>query len=270
MDNDDGLEVVLSPLQLAAIMENDTIEQSSSVANRFWGAAEVVGGAVELIGATALLLAPEPTTLTKIAGGALAIHGSDTASTGIMQLVTGRTRTTLTSQAAAAAARAMGADPNSAEIVGVAVDVAVPLIAGFVGAARALAIRAGRISLIAEEAAGGHTIARHVGRTEAQLELRLAQEPKIPAATSFATLGEAETAVADCVRANKAAIKEWAAVANPGQTKSFTFDAGRIVGYGVIRGNPKVQQLGKVVVVLRKVIAQNRVYFVLTSYPKPF
>ena len=60
----EGLEVVLSPLQLAAILENDSIDQGSCLSNRFWGAASVVGGAMELIGAAALFLAPEPTTVT--------------------------------------------------------------------------------------------------------------------------------------------------------------------------------------------------------------
>ena len=37
MDADEGLEVVLSPLQLATVLENDSIEESSSLSNRFWG-----------------------------------------------------------------------------------------------------------------------------------------------------------------------------------------------------------------------------------------
>jgi hypothetical protein len=118
---EDGLEVVLSPLQLAAVLENDSVEESSSMANRFWGAATLVGGAIEMVGAAALILTPEPTMVTKIAGGALAVHGADTTSTGL---------------------------------------------AGFVGVARAVAIRRGTISLASEEAAGGHTIACHVGRSE--------------------------------------------------------------------------------------------------------
>jgi hypothetical protein len=101
------------------------------------------------------------------------------------------------------------------------VDIAVPLAAGFVGVARAVAIRRGTISLASEEAAGGHTIACHVGRSEEQLRLRLAQQPKIPAATSFPTIREAERVVADAVRANKGAIKEWAKAAQPGQTKTL-------------------------------------------------
>ena len=87
-----------------------------------------------------------------------------------------------------------------------------------------------RSSLAAEEAAGGHTIARHVGRTEAQLRARLAQQANIPAASTFKTLQEAERAVAAALRANKEAIKIWAKTANPGQTKAFAYDAGRIIG----------------------------------------
>lgn len=198
----EGLEIVLSPLQLAAILENDSIDRGSCLSNRFWGAASVVGGAIELVGAAGLLLAPEPTTVTKISGGVLGVHGLDTMSAGVMQVVSCQTRTTLTSQAVTAAAKALGADPNTAGNVGFAVDVAVPLGVGFVGAARAIAICRGAVSLAAEEGLGGHTIARHVGGTEAELRLRLAQS-RIPAASTFRSLGEAESAVAQTLRANR-------------------------------------------------------------------
>jgi hypothetical protein len=266
---EDGLEIVLSPLQFAAILENETIEESSSLTNRFWGAATAVGGALEMVGGAVLLLTPEPTTITKIAGGTLVVHGADTTSTGVMQVISGRTHTTLTSQAVTAAAEALGADPQTANNVGFAVDIAVPLIAGFAGAARAIAIRRGAVSLAAEEAAGGHTIARHVGRTEAQLRARLVQQPNIPAASTFRTLEEAERAVAAALRANKEAIKIWAKTAAPGQTKAFSYEAGRAIGQGVIRSSGQMTNMTKMVVVVRKVIAQNRVYFVLTAYPKP-
>lgn len=266
---EEGLEIVLTPLQFAAVLENDSIEESSSRSNRFWGAATVVGGTLEMIGGAALLLIPEPTTVTKIAGGTLAVHGADAASTGIMQVVSGQTRTTLTSQAVATGAQVLGADPLTASNVAFAVDIAVPLIAGFTGAARAIAIRRGAISLAAEEAAGGHTIARHVGRTEAQLRIRLAQQPNIPAASTFRTLQEAERAVAAALKANKEAIKIWATSANPGQAKAFTYEAGRVIGQGVLRSTGQMTNMSKMVVVVRKVIEQNRVYFVLTAYPKP-
>src|SRR5262245_5451956 len=254
---DEGLEIVVTPVQLAAILENDSVEESSSMSNRLWGAATLAGGAIELIGAAALLLTPEPTMITKIAGGTLGAHGLDTSSTGIMQIVSGRTRTTLTSRAAAAAATALGAEPETAARVGIAIDIAVPLIAGFAGAARALAIRRGAISLAAEEAAGGHTIARHVARTEAQLRARLAAETRIPVASTFRTLKDAERFVAEALRANKAAIKEWAKAATAGQSKAFTHEAGKIVGEGVVRATGRLQTMTKLVVVVRKVQEQN-------------
>lgn len=269
MGNDEGIEIVLTPIQLAAILENETLEESSSLSNRLWGAATLAGGAIELVGAGVLLLAPEPTTITKIAGGTLGVHGLDTASSGIMQIVSGRTRTTLTSQAVTAAAEALGADPDTAATVGMAIDIAVPLIAGFAGAARAIAIRRGAISLVAEETAGGHTIARHVGRTEAQLRARLVAQNKIPVASTFRTLKDAERFVAEALRANKTAIKDWAKGAISGQTKSFAYDAQRVLGEGVVRSTGQLQNMTKMVVVVRKVQEQNRIYFILTSYPKP-
>jgi hypothetical protein len=42
-----GLEIVLTPLQLAAVLESDTIDRTTCLSNCFWGAASVVGGAVD-------------------------------------------------------------------------------------------------------------------------------------------------------------------------------------------------------------------------------
>lgn len=97
-----------------------------------------------------------------------------TASAGLRQIASGRDTSTLTSDAAKAAAEALGADPATANMIGLGADIAIPLIAGGVGALRVIAVRRGSISLTAEEAAGGHAIARHVGQTEAQLRARLA------------------------------------------------------------------------------------------------
>lgn len=269
MDDEEGIEIILSPIQLAAILENESIEESATVSNRLWGAATLAGGAIELVGAAVLFLVPEPTTVTKIAGGTLGVHGLDTVSTGLMQVVSGRSRTTMTSQAVTAAAEALGADPDDAATVGMVVDIAVPFVAGFAGAARAIAVRRGAVSLAAEEAAGGHTIARHVARTEDQLRARLAAQSRIPAASTFRSLKDAEGFVAEALRANKNAIKEWARNANVGQAKGFPYDAGRVVGEGIVRSTGRLQNMNKMVVVVRKVREQNRVYFVLTSYPKP-
>jgi hypothetical protein len=178
-----------------------------------------------------------------------------------------RPQATVTSHVVAAAARAMGADPTTAARVAFAIDIAVPIAAGFAGATRVVAVRRGTISLATEEALGGHAIARHVGRTEEQLRLRLMQEPRLRAASTFHTLQDAERAVAATLRANKAAIKSWAATAGPNRTKPFFYTSANIVGHGVVRSTGKLTDMRNVVVVLKKIVSHNRVYFVLTAHP---
>ena len=263
---DDGLELVLTPLKQAAIFNQETIEEGGSLKDRLWGAATAVGGALELVGAGALLLAPEPTTLTKVAGTALGAHGIDTATTGIRQVISGKPETTLTAKSAATA---LGVDEKNAALIGLSVDIGIPLLIGLVGAARVLAIRRGAISLAAEEAAGGHTIARHVGRSEAQLRARLAVETRIRAATTFRNLSEAEEVVAAALRANKEAITAWSKTAATNATQAITYDAGKSIGFGVVRSTNAVQEMTRVAVVIRKVETNGRLYFVLTAYPNP-
>lgn len=168
----------------------------------------------------------------------------------------------------AAAARAVGVSPESASTVGFVVDIAVPLIVGFAGAARALAIRRGTISLAAEEAAGGHTIARHVARTEAQLRQRLIQQPGILAASTFRTLADAEKFVSAALRSNATAIRAWSKTAATGATRSFPYSANNI-GVGVVRATGRLEQMNNMVVVVRKTQVGQKIYFVLTAYPKP-
>lgn len=267
MSSEDGLTIVLSPVQFATLLDGGSLDEHATTTNRLFGALTAVGGALELVGAGVLLLVPEPTALTKIAGVTLGAHGADTTSTGLVQIWTGRTQITMTSQAAAAAARAVGVSPEGAATVGFAVDIAVPLIAGFAGAARALAIRRGMISLAAEEAAGGHTIARHVARTETQLRQRLVQQPGISSASTFRTLTDAEKFVSAALRANAAAIRQWSQTAAVGATKSFTYSANNI-GVGVVRVTGKLEQMNNMVVVVRKTQVGQKIYFVLTAYPK--
>lgn len=266
---DDGMTIVLSPVQLAAVLEGATLDEKTSNSNRLWGGLQVVGGAIELVGAAALLLTPEPTMVTKVGGGVLGAHGADTISTGLRQLWSGRPETTLTAQAAEAAARSLGVDPETAGTVGMTVDIAVPLVAGFAGALRALSIRAGRISLVAEEAAGGHTIARHVGLSEAQLRARLLQQPRIPAASSFRTLTDAEIGVSQVLRVYARQIALWAKTAQSGARLPLNHNLGRVIGYAALRNGGKLQEVRNITVVLEKTQQGNKVFFVLTAYPKP-
>ena len=266
----EGLSVVLSPVQLAAVLQGATVTTPEHRANRLWGVVTLVGGGIELIGSAALLLTPEPTMLTKVGGVALGIHGSDTAATGMRQIWTGEREVTMTQAAATAAARNLGASEETAGRIGVAVDILVPLVvAAGIGAARALAVRSGRISLAAEEAAGGHTIARHIGKTEAELRARLVAQPGIPAASTFRTLAAAEQAVSEGLRANASAIQTWAQGAAVNGTRAFTYAAGRPIGAGVVRSSGMMQPMSSLRIVLRKTAVAQKVYFVLTAFPVP-
>jgi hypothetical protein len=77
-----------------------------------------VAGAAELVGAAAFSLAPEPTMVTKLAGGTLALHGSDVVSAGVVQIASGTSRTTLTAQGVTSAAEALGAISSDATSTG--------------------------------------------------------------------------------------------------------------------------------------------------------
>jgi hypothetical protein len=261
--------MILSPVQLATLLAGVDVAEHA-LAARFWGGVKVLGGALELVGAAALLLTPEPTMMTKVGGGVLAVHGTDSTAAGLMQAWSGTEQTTLTQQSVTAAALAMGAEKGQAEKIGAAIDIAVPLVvAGAVSAARIASIRAGRISLMEQELAGGHTIARHVGRSEAQLRARLAAERNIPAASSFGSLRAAESAVSEVVRANAGAVRQWATKAAVGDRFRVTHSFSRVIGYGVVRTTNRLEEMKKVIVVLEKAKVQGKVYFVLTSFPMP-
>ncbi|HVZ09624.1 RNase A-like domain-containing protein [Rhodopila sp.] len=268
-----GLRIVLTPIQLAAIMGSETItapeNHSGRLMTRLVGGAELVGGALELIGAGALFLAPEPTMLTKAGGAVLGTNGLDNVGTGLYQLWTGWPRTTLTEQAATELARKLGTSPHTAHNIGVAIDIAVPLaVAGAIGAVRALSIRRGLIVLLEEEEAGGHTILKHVAKDDEFLLNRLTAEPRIPAAGSFASVRDAERAISDAIKANRTAITQWAA---SGATRDLPFSVhlGRDVGTTILRGSSSRITVQSVRLVLRRTTINQKLYFVLTAYPVP-
>ncbi len=276
-DDDDGLTVALSPVQMAGIMHGEDVSFEATVGNRLWGAVTLLGGALEMTGGSALILTPEPTMITKVGGWALAIHGSDTASTGLRQIYTGRPENTLTEQAAEGLAHEFGASRATAHTIGVTVDILVPLVvlAG-IGAARVAAVRAGRISLAAEEAAGGHTIARHIGQTEAALRARLLAQRGIPAASTFFTQGAAERVISDAIAADAQGIRQWArataaAAQNGGRVANYVIvhDAREVIGQGVVRATNSLQTMTRLRIVLRWSQVQGRLYFILTSFPVP-
>lgn len=273
---EEGFTIALTPIQLAAIISGGTLEGSASGWTRAWGGAKLIFGGLEALGAGALLLAPEPTMVTKVGGVALGAHGADTMQSGARQLWTGQDTRTLTSEGSAALAQVLGVDEGTARRVGEGVDMAVPIALTLgLGAARLAAVRGGRIILAEHEAAvlrgvGGHTIARHVAQTDAQLAARLATSTRLSAVSTFGSLAEAETAISAVMRAQKGAITAWARTATVGSRQAFVAAAPRAgVGRVLVRGATSPVAGRTIRVVLKKEAFNGKLYYILTAFPEP-
>ncbi len=81
---------------------------------RVMGGVKAVGGAAEVFVGGAAILAPEPTMVTKVAGGAAIAHAGDTFQAGVRQMFSGEQKRTLTSQGVEKIAAVAGASNPAA------------------------------------------------------------------------------------------------------------------------------------------------------------
>lgn len=277
--SEEGLVIAVSAVQLAAVLEGETVEQSGTIGNRVIGALRLLGCAAEGVTAGALLAAPEPTTLTKIGGGALALHAADQCTTGGRQLWTGYDERSLMERTTSTLARNLGANPATAQNIGMAMDFVVPIGGAMLaGAVRAAAIRSGRISLMQHEAQagsrlGGHTVAMHVGKDEAFLRQRIVETAgrrRPPTAiSSFSNIRVAEEQISRALRVNQARILQWSKTAPAGSKfePTIVFDAGRAIGHGIVRSSGQLLQMSKLRLVLKKESYNGMTHYILTAYP---
>ena len=63
-----------------------------------------------------------------------------------------------------------------------------------------------RYDLARDEARGGHTLSRHVGRTDEELRERLRRERNISAASTWTDREAAETTVVEALRADRGSL----------------------------------------------------------------
>ncbi|MBC8720548.1 hypothetical protein F6X37_02645 [Paraburkholderia sp. 31.1] len=267
----DGVRVVLSAPQLAAVLTRQSISHGEMLSNRLWGGLQLVGGLLEMVGAGALCVMPEPTMASKAGCVVFGVHGSDTAAAGLRQIWTARDTATLTQQGTTKLAEAMNASPDMANNIGLWLDMVVPFgFAGSIKAVRTSQIVMGRIRLMEHEAKdgsriGGHTIEKHVGRTEAQLRERLRLEPKRDVVSSFRDLPTAEWAISKVMESNTLKIRSWAQ-SNPRLVLTLFHNVGKTVGYGINRETGQVKGMSMVQVVLKYEKYNGMPYYILTSY----
>ena len=125
-----------------------------------------------------------------------------------------------------------------------------------------------------EKVNGGHTIERHVGKSDEFLEDILRNPEKyvpgqrdIPASSSYTDNATAEQVIGQTIQQNQDAITEWLESADSSQTRRLpTYTGDQIIGRGINTGETSVSNRTDAVVVLKK--DGNGGYTILTSYPK--
>ncbi len=122
------------------------------------------------------------------------------------------------------------------------------------------------VDLRRDEQRGGHTIARHVGRTDAQLKARLSRE-SIAAASTYADLATAERIVELALAENARQVRQWIDRRGPRSNLAIRYRARGALPTGRImrRGDDESRDAFGAVVVLRW---RDDGLFVLTSYPE--
>ncbi|MGE3507765.1 MAG: RNase A-like domain-containing protein [Vicinamibacterales bacterium] len=123
--------------------------------------------------------------------------------------------------------------------------------------------------LAADEVLGGHTIARHVGKTDRELADRLRREPQISAASTYTDLVTARRVVAAALASSQARIRAWTAASGmrPNLVVSYTEPGSRPIGRSLRRGTRVPTTASRATVVLRW-LSRDRRWIVLTSYPE--
>jgi len=126
---------------------------------------------------------------------------------------------------------------------------------------------AARRDLSQDEAAGGHTLRKHVGRTDTELRERLEHEREISAASTWNDRASAEAAVGAAIADQNTKISRWLARdSHPNLVLDYDGDPARPFGRTLRRGEDQVQPCSHAVMVL-KWDAPNS-YHVLTAYPE--
>jgi Bacterial CdiA-CT RNAse A domain len=132
--------------------------------------------------------------------------------------------------------------------------------------ASSTAAGAERYDLSRDEERGGHTLKKHVGRTDEELQERLRLERNISAASTWTDRETAETVVAEALRAERGRIENWVRRGYPRANLALHYDAGRPIGRSLRRGEDQTVPCTSAVTVLRADGPDS--YFVLTTYPE--
>lgn len=121
-----------------------------------------------------------------------------------------------------------------------------------------------RRDLEADEARGGHTLSRHVGKSDDELRDRLRREPDISAASTYTDQDTAERTVGQAVRDERTKVTNWEkSTSHPNLVLRVTMPS--TVGRSIRQGSSAAKDVKSAVVVLKW---SGQGWYVLTSYPE--
>ena len=123
-----------------------------------------------------------------------------------------------------------------------------------------------RYDLQRDEERGGHTLKKHVGRSDEELRDRLRRERSISAASTWTNREAAEETVAAALRAEQRRVERWISRGYPRANLALYFDAGHPVGRSLDRGADRAVDCTRAVIVLRADGPEG--FYVLTAYPE--
>jgi hypothetical protein len=123
-----------------------------------------------------------------------------------------------------------------------------------------------RYDLERDEQRGGHTLDRHVGRTDAELQERLQRERNISAASTWPDRATAEEVVTEALRAERRRIESWMRRGERRPNLALHHDAGRVIGRSLRPGESQAVPCTSAVIVLKA--SGPASFYVLTTYPE--
>jgi len=117
-----------------------------------------------------------------------------------------------------------------------------------------------------DEAAGGHILRKHVGKSDDELRERLAEEPYISGASTYTDRATAEHAVGAAIAQSRDRVERW--LNRPGGHPNLVldYDSPEPIGRTINRGEDRSHVCSHALVVLK--YAGPSSYYVLTSYPE--
>lgn len=118
-----------------------------------------------------------------------------------------------------------------------------------------------------DESRGGHTLKKHVSRSDQELRDRLRREREISAASTYTDRHTAEVFIATCLDDNQVRVQQWLVQdRHANLALDCLGDPAWPIGRTIKRGESQSEPCSNATLVLKWLPPQD--YFVLTSYPE--